>query len=123
MVGGARSGKSRFALTGLPARGRVSVIVTAEAGDADMVARIRRHQAERSPHWTTLEAPRDLVPRLGAALGAADTVVVDCLTLWAGNMLHHGHDEQSVLEASDAAIAVVSGRDLAAVVVSNEVGL
>ena len=50
-------------------------------------------------------------------------MIVDCLTVWVGNMLHHGHDEQAILEASDAAIAIVSDRDLAAIVVSNEVGL
>ena len=123
IVGGARSGKSRFALTGLPARGRVSVIVTAEAGDADMVARIRRHQAERSPHWTTLEAPRDLVPRLGAALGAADTVVVDCLTLWVANLMARGDGDEAILKEADAlaAVAAAPARDVR--IVSNEVGL
>jgi adenosylcobinamide kinase/adenosylcobinamide-phosphate guanylyltransferase len=50
-------------------------------------------------------------------------VIVDCLTVWVGNMLHHGHDEQAILEATDAAIAIVRNRDGACVVVSNEVGL
>ncbi len=57
ILGGARSGKSRFALAGLPPRGRVTFIATAEPGDADMAARIARHQAERPPAWTTVEAP------------------------------------------------------------------
>jgi adenosylcobinamide kinase/adenosylcobinamide-phosphate guanylyltransferase len=123
IVGGARSGKSRFALAGLPARGRVSVIVTAEAGDADMGARIRRHQAERSPHWTTLEAPRDLVPRLGAALGTADTVVVDCLTLWVANLMTRGDGDEAILKEADALASVAAAPAGDVRIVSNEVGL
>jgi adenosylcobinamide kinase/adenosylcobinamide-phosphate guanylyltransferase len=45
ILGGARSGKSRFAVSGLPARGRITFVATAEAGDGDMAARIGRHQA------------------------------------------------------------------------------
>ena len=47
ILGGARSGKSRFAVAGLPPRGRVTFIATAEARDGDMTRRIARHQAER----------------------------------------------------------------------------
>ena len=52
-----------------------------------------------------------------------DVVIVDCLTTWVGNMLHHGREEATVLDDSDAAIAVIRARRLQAVVVSNEVGL
>ncbi len=123
ILGGARSGKSRFAVSGLPARGRVTLVATAEAGDADMAARIARHQAERPPHWTTLEAPRDLVPRLTAALGAADTVVVDCLTLWVANLLLQGDGDESIVKEADALAALVAAPATALRLVSNEVGL
>jgi adenosylcobinamide kinase/adenosylcobinamide-phosphate guanylyltransferase len=123
IVGGARSGKSRFALAGLPARGRVTVVVTAEAGDADMAARIARHQAERSRHWTTLEAPRDLVHRLGEALAAADTVVVDCLTLWVANLMARGDGDEAILKEADALAALVGAPAAELRIVSNEVGL
>ena len=123
IVGGARSGKSRFAVSGLPARGRVTFVATAEPGDQDMAARITRHQAERSPHWTTLEAPRDLVPRLTAALAAADTVVVDCLTLWVSNLVLGGDSDESILKETDALAALVAGPAADLRLVSNEVGL
>ena len=123
IVGGARSGKSRFAVSGLPARGRVTFVATAEPGDQDMAARITRHQAERSPHWTTLEAPRDLVPRLTAALTAADTVVVDCLTLWVSNLVLGGDSDESILKEADALAALVAGPAADLRLVSNEVGL
>jgi adenosylcobinamide kinase/adenosylcobinamide-phosphate guanylyltransferase len=123
IVGGARSGKSRFALAGLPARGRVAVVVTAEAGDADMAARIARHRAERSRHWATLEAPRDLVSRLSEALGTADSVVVDCLTLWVANLMARGDDDDTVLKEADALAALVATPAAPLRIVSNEVGL
>jgi adenosylcobinamide kinase / adenosylcobinamide-phosphate guanylyltransferase len=123
ILGGARSGKSRFAVSGLPARGRITFVATAEAGDGDMAARIARHQAERSPHWTTIEAPRDLVARLSEALGGADTVVVDCLTLWVANLLLRGDGDKAILEQADALAALVASPAADLRIVSNEVGL
>ncbi len=123
IVGGARSGKSRFAISGLPARGRVTFVATAEAGDEEMAARITRHQAERSPHWTTLPAPRELVPRLTAALGAADTVVVDCLTLWVSNLVLRGDGDEAIVKEAEALAALVAAPAADLRIVSNEVGL
>jgi adenosylcobinamide kinase / adenosylcobinamide-phosphate guanylyltransferase len=123
IVGGARSGKSRFAIAGLPARGRVTFVATAEPGDADMAARIARHQAERPRSWTTLEAPRELVPRLDEALRGADTVVVDCLTLWVANLMARGDDDETILKAADGLAALVAAPAADLRLVSNEVGL
>ncbi|HEU4368285.1 MAG TPA: bifunctional adenosylcobinamide kinase/adenosylcobinamide-phosphate guanylyltransferase [Methylomirabilota bacterium] len=123
ILGGARSGKSRFALAGLPARGRVTVLATAEPRDGDMAARIARHQAERSPHWTTVEAPRDLVPRLAAALDAADTVVVDCLTLWVSNLMLAGESDEAILKQAQALAALVAAPAADLRAIANEVGL
>jgi adenosylcobinamide kinase/adenosylcobinamide-phosphate guanylyltransferase len=123
IVGGARSGKSRFAISGLPARGRVTFVATAEAGDEEMAARITRHQAERSPHWTTLQAPGDLVPRLTAALRAADTVVVDCLTLWVSNLMLRGDGDEAIVKEAEALAALVAAPAADLRIVSNEVGL
>jgi len=88
-----------------------------------MAARIARHQAERSPHWTTVEAPRDLVPRLTATLTAAETVVVDCLTLWVANLLLRGDGEEAIVKQADALAALVAAPAADLRVVSNEVGL
>jgi adenosylcobinamide kinase / adenosylcobinamide-phosphate guanylyltransferase len=123
ILGGARSGKSRFAVADLPARGRVTFVATAEARDADMGARIIRHQAERSRHWTTVEAPRDLIPALSTALAAADTVVVDCLTLWVANLMLGGEGDEAILKQADALAALAAHPAAHLRVVSNEVGL
>lgn len=104
-------------------RGRVAFVATAEAQDDDMAARIARHQAERSPHWTTVEAPRDLVPALTAVLTTADTVIVDCLTLWVSNLLLRGDGVQTIVKQAEALAALVGAPAADLRVVSNEVGL
>ena len=118
ILGGARSGKTAHALAAAEATGRgLVMIATAEALDAEMEERIARHRAERGPRWRTIEAPLDLVGAL-AQVGADETAVVDCLTLWVSNLMHAERD----LEAEAARlIAALPGRDV--VLVSNEVGL
>jgi adenosylcobinamide kinase / adenosylcobinamide-phosphate guanylyltransferase len=123
ILGGARSGKSRFAVSSLSARARVTYVATAQAGDDDMAARIARHQAERSPHWTTLEAPHDLVATVTRALGGADTVIVDCVTVWVANLMLRGDTDEAILKEADG-IAALAGAPRAELrIVSNEAGL
>jgi len=123
ILGGARSGKSRFAVAGLAARARVTYVATAEPGDDDMAARIARHQAERSPHWTTVEAPYDLVPALSRALAEADTVIVDCLTVWVANLMLRGESDETILKEADGVAAVAAAPRAELRIVSNEAGL
>ncbi len=120
ILGGARSGKSARALALAP-RGAPRVFVaTAEALDAEMAERIRRHQAERGPDWGLAEAPLELATAIEAHAGGGVTLVVDCLTLWLSNLMHHGRDPEAETQALLAALAAAPGR---AVLVSNEVGL
>ena len=122
ILGGARSGKSRFAVAGLPARGRVTFIATAEPRDPDMALRITRHQAERPAAWITVEAPLDLTARLAEALTTADTVLVDCLTLWVSNLMLRGDDDAAILKEADALAALLAEPPAEIRLVSNEVG-
>jgi adenosylcobinamide kinase/adenosylcobinamide-phosphate guanylyltransferase len=122
ILGGARSGKSRFALAALRERRRVAFVATAQAGDADMAARIARHRAERPSHWLTVEEPFALAPRLASLAREADAVVVDCVTVWVANLLLRGDGDAEIFAASDEVAALV-GRDLFDLtLVSNEVG-
>lgn len=123
ILGGARSGKSRFAVACQPARGRVVVVATAEAGDADMAKRIARHRADRPRHWRTVEEPHALVPSLEKlAADAADAVLVDCLTVWVANQLLRGDADETIL-AETASLAALIGRcPWPLTMVSNEVG-
>ncbi len=118
ILGGARSGKSRQAEQLVAAAGTGLYVATAEAGDAEMAARIAQHRARRGAGWTTVEAPLDLAGCLAGPLDA-DAVLVDCLTLWLSNLMAAARDvtreTERLLGALPAARPVVF--------VSNEVGL
>ncbi len=122
VIGGARSGKSRHAVAVQPRRARVVFVATAEARDDDMAARIARHKAERPDHWTTLEEPYELVLRLREALGSADAVVADCLTVWIANLMARGDGDDTILKAADALAALAGDGRADLTLVSNEVG-
>ena len=120
VLGGARSGKSRYAeaqCTALP--GTLVYIATAQALDGEMADRIARHRADRGPRWHTVEAPIDLPGAIRAAQGAG-AVLVDCLTLWLSNLLLAEEDIARWSHALDQAIRNSPGP---VVLVSNEVGL
>ena len=123
VLGGARSGKSRFAErlardTGLDR----FYLATGRAWDDEMRARIETHKADRAyDGWTTREEPIDLVGALKTLDKPDRIILVDCLTLWVTNlMMEEGRDVDSEGAALAAAL-----NDLQATVifVSNEVGL
>lgn len=119
--GGARSGKSAFALARARAAGpRRVYVATAEAGDGEMRARIERHRAERGDDLVTIEEPLDLGSALRRSAGA-DVALVDCLTLWLANRLLRGESEEAVLAALDEALA--GPRAPCTILVTNEVGM
>jgi adenosylcobinamide kinase/adenosylcobinamide-phosphate guanylyltransferase len=120
VLGGARSGKSRFAEGLLADASPRTYLATAEPGDAEMAARIAAHRARRGAGWTTVEAPLELVPALRRATAAGGGVLVDCLTLWLANLLAAGRDPAAAGDALVDALAELPGRT---VLVSNEVGL
>ena len=123
VLGGARSGKSRFAVDGQLARARVAFVATAQPRDGDMARRIERHRAERPGHWRTLEEPYDLVPRVRDACTDADAVIVDCLTVWVANLLLRGDPDDHILKHADELAALLALHPAELTLVSNEVGL
>lgn len=121
VLGGARSGKSRYAETLVESRaGPWVYLATATPGDAEMAARIRAHRARRGEGWRTVEAPLHLVGALAAAAGEDRIVLVDCLTLWLSNLMGAGRDLDAEIGALVAALPGLAGP---VVLVSNEVGL
>ena len=122
LLGGARSGKSALAER-LAARwdGPVTVVVTAEARDAEMAERIRRHRAARPAGWRTVEEPLDLEAAIALAPEGA-LVLLDCLTLWVSNSLEQGLSDEQVARRARSAAAAAADRAAPTVVVSNEVG-
>jgi adenosylcobinamide kinase/adenosylcobinamide-phosphate guanylyltransferase len=122
VLGGARSGKSRYATSVQPPDAKVVFIATAEAGDADMAARIARHRAERPLTWTTIEEPYDLAGRLETLPASAESVIVDCLTLWVSNRQLRGDDDRAILGAARRLASLIRIPFANFTIVSNEVG-
>lgn len=121
VLGGARSGKSRYAqdrMEALP--GRLAFIATAQAFDEEMEERIARHRADRGSRWETLEAPVDLPAAIGRAQALADAVLVDCLTLWLSNLMLGEHD---LAGRTGALIEALGSCSVPIALVSNEVGM
>ena len=121
LTGGARSGKSSMAQRWALSSGRpVTVVVTAEAGDDEMVERIARHRADRPAGWCTVEAPLGLTAAI-AVVPDDHAVIIDCLSIWIANLVIADIDEASIVEQAGTLVDVCRAR-AATVVVTNEVG-
>ena len=120
VLGGARAGKSAFAEGLAQAWERRVYLATAVATDDEMTARIASHQARRGSGWRTVEEPLELSEAVRRESAPGTGLLVECLTVWLGNLMHHGRDFdpacQALLESLGAAVGPV-------VLVANEVGL
>jgi adenosylcobinamide kinase / adenosylcobinamide-phosphate guanylyltransferase len=118
VIGGARSGKSRYAeglISALPPPW--FYLATATAGDAEMATRIEAHRARRAAAWHTVETPRDIAGAL-AACGQAPALI-DCLTLWLSNLMLAEADIEAEVERLEQALRAAAAP---VVLVANEVG-
>ena len=96
VTGGARSGKIRYAEERARKAGRrLLYVATAEARDEEMTRRIAEHRKRRGDAWITVEEPVEITRRLLEHRGEVDAAVVDCLTLWASNLLSRGDEKQA----------------------------
>jgi adenosylcobinamide kinase / adenosylcobinamide-phosphate guanylyltransferase len=121
ILGGARSGKSRYAerlIEGAAFSG--TYCATAEAGDDEMAERIAAHRARRGLFWRTIETPLAIPCAIAVEAAPARPVLVDCLTLWLSNLLLAGHQPDEGASALCRALREASGP---VVLVSNEVGM
>lgn len=121
VIGGARSGKSRYAQARAEVTGLSPVfIATAQAFDDEMRDRIARHRADRGGEWETVEAPLDLARAITAHAGPDRVLLIDCLTLWVTNLLLGDRD---IASETDALIKVLENATCPIIFVANEVGL
>ena len=118
VLGGARSGKSRFAesLAHQPAH----YVATAQAFDDEMRERIATHKIQRGSQWVTHEEPIDLVAKLQEIDVGGYFILVDCLTLWLSNLLLADMDGDA---ETQKLVAHLESAESRIVIVSNEVGL
>jgi adenosylcobinamide kinase / adenosylcobinamide-phosphate guanylyltransferase len=118
VLGGVRSGKSRYAQQLGERVQRVVFVATAQAGDDEMQRKIERHRSSRPQHWTTVEEPLALGEAIAQHGPGSDLLIIDCLTFFATNLLHAEAGEEPV----DELCAVLSAPPCPVVLVSNEVG-
>ena len=123
VLGGARSGKSRLALTLAGRALPKAFVATGEPDDEEMAARIRKHRQDRDESWETREIPIDVSDWLKSKGGLYKTVVIDCLTLWLSNLLGSGLQEPQVLSSIDELMRSARMVPGTVVFVSNEVGM
>jgi adenosylcobinamide kinase / adenosylcobinamide-phosphate guanylyltransferase len=123
LLGGVRSGKSRYAQE-IAMRGQhVAFLATAEAGDDEMRLRIDRHRRERPAAWTTFEVPVAIEMVLQQCSGQFDTILIDCLTVWTANLMEHYAQDPDLVLAHAGRLATLLRRFTGTVIlVSNEVG-
>ncbi len=126
ITGGARSGKSRFALSfgGKAPYSKRLYVATAIACDPEMARRIARHQKERDGQWQTLEEPLRLPERLPKRWSPeGNLVVVDCLPTFLTNLLLEGFSHRQIQTRVGGLLSALKRQGLMAVFVTNEVGL
>ncbi|MGH9907845.1 MAG: bifunctional adenosylcobinamide kinase/adenosylcobinamide-phosphate guanylyltransferase [Pyrinomonadaceae bacterium] len=128
VLGGARAGKSSFAIHLAEEHEQLSgnnicFIATAQALDDDMAMRIARHRSDRPSHWQTIEVPYE--PDEALLQTDAKIVIVDCLTLLVSNWLLRDESdcEQRLIQLIEILISIARSRDKTVICVSNEVGL
>jgi adenosylcobinamide kinase / adenosylcobinamide-phosphate guanylyltransferase len=134
VFGGARSGKSAYAEKLAAGSGKpVIYVATAQAGDAEMRARIAHHRARRDEAWITVEEPLALGAVLRERSAPGNVVLVDCLTVWLSNLLFCENREypevgnivppERFREERDALLTAIEDVCGEIVIVSNEVGM
>lgn len=123
VIGGARSGKSRYAQQLAERRWkRPLYLATAEVKDREMARRVRQHRQARGARWRCLEEPLEIAAALAGGAADADGVLVDCLTLWLANVLLK-EGPGAVDQRQQALLAAVRNCRRNLILVGNEVGM
>lgn len=123
ITGGARSGKSSFALseaTNIP--GPKAYIATAEACDEEMRQRIENHKKQRTKDWDTFEEPIKVADVIQGIKTKYNLLIIDCLTLWLSNIMQSDAD---VMEEMEKLVHILCAASPVSrvYIVSNEVGM
>jgi adenosylcobinamide kinase / adenosylcobinamide-phosphate guanylyltransferase len=123
VLGGARSGKSRYAQQLAEQSRHVVFVATAKASDEEMRAKIDRHREDRPKEWPTVEEPLDLPKVLAEHELESEVIIVDCLTIFAANLLEaEGENSHAIELRVEGLCEALRAAQCAVVLVSNEVG-
>ncbi len=97
-------------------------VATGQAHDAEMKARIARHQKERGDRWQTVEAPVEIVDAIEQQGRGADIMLIDCLTLWTSNLMMTNKDDEAIVKEMELLAKVILAPPCPIILVTNEVG-
>ncbi len=127
VLGGVRSGKSRWAQELAGKFARVAYVATAQAVDEEMREKIRRHQEDRPQHWCTVEEPLELARVIAGRAAEFDLLLVDCLTVFVSNLLWAAESDPASLGSRveariEGLLEALRATPVPVVLVSNEVG-
>lgn len=123
VLGGVRSGKSRYAQQVAERAKNVVFVATGSAEDEEMRSRIDCHRAERPAHWRTVEEPLELAAAIRSLAPSADLILIDCLTFFAATLLEHCGSNPTTLDSHiEGLCAALIAPPCTVVLVSNEVG-
>ena len=123
ILGGARSGKSRYATKLAKDLSRkVAYIATCTNPDGEMKKRIKLHRDSRPRHWKVVEEGKDINSVLGKLKNKYKVVIIDCLGLLVSNLLAQGPKDNKILKSLKALAQCISKSKAVIIVVSNEVG-
>ena len=123
ILGGARSGKSSYALSLAKRYKKVAFIATCQGLDKEMRERIRLHKEARPKHWQTFEEPKELKKLLGKINNSFDCIIIDCLTLLVSNLILAANSQEQIIEEVEEVLFILNKKKARIILVSNEVGL
>jgi len=123
VTGGSRSGKSSHALELAGRYGRKAFIATAESLDREMRARIDEHRRTRDQSFHTVEEPVDLARALKAIPHGVEVAVIDCITVWLGNLFYHRRITDGTAPEIEAFLASLKAPSCDLIIVTNELGM
>ena len=121
ILGGTRSGKSVFAENYVLSANKTPVyLATAEIFNEEMKKRVDMHRSRRKSGWINVEEPIDIMGEIAKHNSEQKIVLVDCLSVWLGNLLeHHRNVETEMAKLVDG----LAKLEVETVFVSSEVGL
>ena len=123
ILGGARSGKSRYAARlAEDSGGGVTFIATAEPHDEEMKERIKRHKVARPKDWKLIEESKDVEGILSKISASSGMVLIDCLGLLVSNLIAAGQSDKEIDKRMEDMISTISNNGLNVIIVSNDVG-
>ncbi|MGD0335802.1 MAG: bifunctional adenosylcobinamide kinase/adenosylcobinamide-phosphate guanylyltransferase [Candidatus Omnitrophota bacterium] len=123
VLGGARSGKSTYAVGLAKKHKKVAFIATCQGRDKEMKERILKHKISRPKSWKTFEEPKEVEKILSRMGNKSECIIIDCITLLVSNLILCGNKEKEIINKICAVLRQLKKKKARIILVSNEVGL